>query len=138
MTRQRQDQQYPRTSVKSIFLSNENKFRFENLNQLFVFDYLFYIDQDNPIYKDFAYMSCKRVFEVLIYWVDIESCSSRTGVILVIIRIPSVFMFDFRKWDIYIFPIDQCENQNLDRVIVVIWHQKHDFCIYIKIMNLKL
>ena len=38
----------------------------------------------NPVYKDFVYMSCKRVFEVLIYWIVIESNSSCPGVILVV------------------------------------------------------
>ena len=60
----------------------KTNFCFENLNQLFVFDYLFYIDLDSPVYKDFAYTPCKRVFEVLIYWIDIELHSSRPGVIL--------------------------------------------------------
>ena len=59
------------------------------------------------------------------YWIDIKSRSSRPGMILMITRVLSEFIFEFRKWDIYIFPIDWCENQNLD--IVVTWHQKYDF-----------
>ena len=34
---------------------------------------------DNPVYIDFAYTSDPRVFEVLIYWVDIESPSKSPG-----------------------------------------------------------
>ena len=61
-----------------------------------------------------------------IYWIDIESHSSRPEMILMIAIALSVIVFEFRKWDLYIFPIDLCENQNLDRVIVVTWHQKCD------------
>ena len=71
-----------------------------------------YIELDSPVYKDFAYTPCKSVFEVLIYWIDIESHSSRPEMILMVGISSSVYMFEFRKWDIYIFPIDWCENQN--------------------------
>ena len=40
-----------------------------------------YIDVDNPVYIDFAYTSDPRVFKVLIYWIDIESHSSRPEMI---------------------------------------------------------
>ena len=123
--------------VWRVYFSNENKFCFANLNQLFVFDYLIYIDVDNPVYIDFAYTSDPRVFEVLIYWVDIESHSSRPERILMIDASSSEFMFEWRKWDFYIFPIDWCENQSCIGFIVVIWPQKSDFCICIKIINLK-
>ena len=53
-----------------------------------------YIDVDNPIYIDFAYTSDPRVFEVLIYWVDIESPSSRPERILMIDASSSEFMFE--------------------------------------------
>ena len=62
---------------EEYIFKDENNFFFENVNQLFVFEYYFYIDLDNQVYKDFAYTSDPRVFEVLIYWIDIESHYSR-------------------------------------------------------------
>ena len=38
---------------------------------------------DNRVYKDFAYTRHERIVEVLIYWVDIESHSSRPEIVLV-------------------------------------------------------
>ena len=69
-----------------MFLINksENNFCFENLIQLYVFEYLLILNLDNAVYKDFAYTSDLRVFEVLIYWIDIESHSSRTEKTLMI------------------------------------------------------
>ena len=52
-----------------------------------------------------------------IYWVDIESHSSRPEMTLMIEYSSSEFVFEFRKWDIYIFPIDWCENQNLGKFV---------------------
>ena len=82
---------------------------------------------DNIVYKGFAYTRHERIFEVLIYWIDIESHSSRPGTILMMIATSSVFVFEFRKWDFYIFPIEWCDSQNYIGLIVVIWHQKSDF-----------
>ena len=61
---------------------------------------------DNLVYKGFAYTRHERIFEVLIYWIDIESHSSRPEMVLMIAiaRASSEFVFEFRKWDIYIFP----------------------------------
>ena len=73
------------------------------------------LNLDNPIYKDFAYTRHERIFEVLIYWIDIESHSSRPEMVLMIVMTSSVFMFVFRRCDFYIFPLDWCENQNLYR-----------------------
>ena len=53
-----------------------------------------YIDVDNPVYTDFAYTSDPRVFEFLIYWIDIELHSSRPGVILMIDISSSEFIFE--------------------------------------------
>ena len=78
---------------------------------------LFVLNLDNPIYKDFAYTRHEHIFEVLIYWTDIESHSSRPEMELMIVMTSSVFMFMFRRCDIYIFPLDWCENQNLYRLI---------------------
>ena len=72
----------------------------------------FILNLDHPVYIDFAYTSDPRVFEVLIYWIDIESHSSRSEMILMIVATSSEFVFEFRRCDIYIFPIDWCENQN--------------------------
>ena len=38
---------------------------------------------DNRVYKGFAYTRHERIFEVLIYWIDIESHSRHPGIILV-------------------------------------------------------
>ena len=76
---------------------------------------IYLYELDSPVYKDFAYTPCKRVFEVLIYWIDIESHSSRPEMILMIVRTSSELVFVFRRRDIYIFPIDWCENPKLDR-----------------------
>ena len=37
---------------------------------------------DNLVYKGFAYTRHERIFEVLIYWIDIESHSRHPGIIL--------------------------------------------------------
>ena len=70
--------------MKSIFFSNENNFCFENLNRFKRFDYLFILNLDNRVYKEFAYTRHERIFEVLIYWIDIESYSSGPKMILMI------------------------------------------------------
>ena len=49
---------------------------------------------DNPVYIDFAYTSDPRVFEVLIYWIDIESHSSRPEMILMIVATSSELVFE--------------------------------------------
>ena len=54
----------------------KTNFCFENINQLFVFDYLFILNMDNQVYIDFAYTRHERIFEVLIYWIDIGPHSS--------------------------------------------------------------
>ena len=58
---------------------------------------LFVLNLDNRVYKDFAYTRHERIFEVLIYWIDIESHSSRSEMVLMIARASSVFMFVFRR-----------------------------------------
>ena len=49
---------------------------------------------DNPVYIDFAYTSDPRVFEVLIYWIDIESYSSGPKMILMVEYSSSEFIFE--------------------------------------------
>ena len=66
---------------------------------------------DNPIYKGFVYTRHERIFEILIYWIDIESHSRHPEMVLMIDRSSSELMFVFRRWDFYIFPLDWCENQ---------------------------
>ena len=65
---------------------------------------------DNPVYIDFAYTSDPRVFEVLIYWIDIDPHSSRPEMILTIVATSSESVFEFQKCDIYIFTLDWCEK----------------------------
>ena len=77
---------------------------------------LFVLNLDNPIYKDFAYTRHERIFEVLIYWIDIESHFSRPEMMLIMTMASSIFMFVFRRCDFYIFPLDSCENQNIARI----------------------
>ena len=73
---------------------------------------LFVLNLDNPVYINFAYTSDPRVFEVLIYWIDIDSHSSHPEMILMIVATSSELVFECRRCDIYISPIDWCENQN--------------------------
>ena len=61
-------------------------------------------------------MSDPRVLKPQIYSIDIVSHSSRPKKILMIEISSSVFLFEFRKWDFYIFPLDWCENQNIARI----------------------
>ena len=72
-----------------------------------------------------------------IYWVDIKSHSSRSEMILMVGIPSSEFMFEFRKWDLYISPIDWCENQNLGKIIDCDLASKCDLeHIYIKYTRL--
>ena len=68
---------------------------------------------DNPLYKGFAYTRHERIFEVLIYWIDLESHYRHREMVLMIDRSSSELMFVFRRFDFYIFPLGWCENQNL-------------------------
>ena len=113
-----------------VYFSNENNFCFENLNQFYVFDYLFILNMDNLVYKGFAYTRHECIFEVLIYWIDIESHYSRPEMILMIDISSSEFVFVFWRCDIYIFPLDWCENQNIDRFICCDLASKTRFSVY--------
>ena len=89
--------------MKSIFLKMKTNFSFENLNQLFVFDYLFILILDNSVYKEFAYTPCKRIFKVLIYWIDIESHSRHPEMVLMIDRSSSeIYVRVLKMWYLYI------------------------------------
>ena len=89
------------------------------------------MDVDNRVYIDFAYTRHERIFEVLIYWIDIESYSSGPKMILMIVRTSSELVFMFRRCDIYIFPIDWCENQKLDRAYCCELASKTRFSVYV-------
>ena len=58
-----------------------------------------YIDLDNPVYIDFAYTSDPRIFEVLIYRVDIEPHSSSPTMFWWWFETSSAFMFEWRRCD---------------------------------------
>ena len=66
---------------------------------------------DNRVYIGFAYTRHERIFEVLIYWVDIESHSSCPGMILIMLQ-RYQYLFSSNESEISIFPVDWCENQN--------------------------
>ena len=61
-----------------------------------------YIDVDNPVYIDFAYTPDPRVFEILIYWIDIESHSSRPEMILMMARHHQCLCSSFKSGYLYI------------------------------------
>ena len=67
---------------------------------------------DNLVYKGFAYTRHERIFEVLIYWVDIESHSRHPGMILMMVHHHQYSYSSFEGVIFYIFPLDWCENQN--------------------------
>ena len=64
----------------------KTNFCFENLNQFYVFEHLFILNLDDLVYKDFAYTCHERIFEVLIYRIDIGLHSSRPDMILMMAR----------------------------------------------------
>ena len=83
---------------------------------------------DNPVYIDFAYTSDPRVFEILIYWIDIESHSSCPEMIQMMRpHHQCLYSSDEGVISIYFHLTGVRTKTNIDRFIVVIWHQKHDF-----------
>ena len=92
---------------------------------------LIYIDLDNPVYIDFAYTSDPRVFEVLIYWVDIESPSKSPGensddwciIIRIYVRVTKVRFLYISYWLVW--------EPKLDRAYCCDLASKTWSCVYI-------
>ena len=72
------------------------KLNYSYLNILFV------LNLDNLVYEDFAYTRHERIFEVLIYWIDIESHSSSPDMILMMARHRQYLLSSLKAGFLYI------------------------------------
>ena len=67
---------------------------------------------DNRVYIDFAYTRHERIFEVLIYWIDIESHSRHPEMILMVASVVRVYVRVSKVGFLYV-SIDWYEDQHL-------------------------